>query len=253
MKEFQAKVALVTGGGSGIGRATAVAFAREGAHVVIGNRNVQRGEETVSMIRETGGKASFQRTDVMVAAEVDALVEHAVETCGRLDIAFNNAGIEGDVKPTVIDHTEANFDSVMDVNVKGVWLSMKYEIPQMLKRGGGAIVNCSSVAGVIGFPGIGIYSASKHAVIGLTKAAALEFSAQGIRINAVNPAVIDTEMVDRLAAGMNVKKNDLTTFHPIGRLGRVEEVAEAVLWLCSDKASFVTGHSMMVDGGFTAR
>jgi NAD(P)-dependent dehydrogenase (short-subunit alcohol dehydrogenase family) len=253
MKEFEGKVALVTGGGSGIGRATALAFAREGAQVVIGNRNVERGEETVSMIREAGGTASFQRTDVVVAAEVEALVEHAVKTCGHLDIAFNNAGIEGDVKPTLVDHTEANFDLVMDINVNGVWLSMKYEIPQMLKTGGGAIVNCSSVAGVIGFPGIGIYSASKHAVIGLTKAAALEYSAQGIRVNAVNPAVIDTEMVDRLADGMNMKKEDMTTFHPIGRLGRVEEVAEAVLWLCSDKASFVTGHSMMVDGGFTAR
>jgi NAD(P)-dependent dehydrogenase (short-subunit alcohol dehydrogenase family) len=253
MKEFDGKVALVTGGGSGIGRATAVAFAREGAQVVIGNRNVERGEETVSMIREAGGTASFQRTDVMVAAEVEALVGLAVKTRGRLDVAFNNAGIEGEVKPTLIDQTEANFDAVMGINVKGVWLSMKYEIPQMLKTGGGAIVNCSSVAGVIGFPGIGIYSASKHAVIGLTKAAALEFSAQGIRINAVNPAVIDTEMVDRISAGMNVQKDDLTTFHPIGRLGRVEEVAEAVLWLCSSKASFVTGHSMMVDGGFTAR
>ena len=253
MKEFEGKVALITGGGSGIGRATAMAFAREGAQVVIGNRNIERGEETVSIIRKAGGTASFQRTDVIVPAEVEALVEHAVNTCGRLDIAFNNAGIEGDVKPTLIDQSEANFDSVMDINVKGVWLSMKYEIPQMLKTGGGAIVNCSSVAGVIGFPGIGIYSASKHAVIGLTKAAALEFSAQGIRVNAVNPAVIDTEMADRITDGMNVKKDDLTTFHPIGRLGRVEEVAEAVLWLCSDKASFVTGHSMMVDGGFTAR
>jgi len=250
MKEFEGKVALVTGGGSGIGRATAVAFAREGAQVVIDNRNAQRGEQTVSMIRDAGGTASFQRTDVMVAAEVEALVEHAVTTCGHLDVAFNNAGIEGDVMPTLIDQTEANFDAVMNVNVKGVWLSMKYEIPQMLRTGGGAIVNCSSVAGVIGFPGIGIYSASKHAVVGLTKAAALEFSAQGIRVNAVNPAVIDTEMVDRLADGMNVKKDDLTTFHPIGRLG---QVAEAVLWLCSAKASFVTGHSMMVDGGFTAR
>ena len=244
---------MVTGGGSGIGRATALAFAREGAQVVIGNRNVQRGEETVSMIRDAGGTASFKRTDVLVAAEIKALVDHAVTKCGRLDVAFNNAGIEGEAQPTLVDQTEANFDAVMDVNVKGVWLSMKYEIPQMLKTGGGAIVNCSSVAGVIGFPGIGIYSASKHAVIGLTKAAALEYSAQGIRVNAVNPAVIDTEMVDRLADGMNMKKDDMTTFHPIGRLGRVEEVAEAVLWLCSDKASFVTGHSMMVDGGFTAR
>jgi NAD(P)-dependent dehydrogenase (short-subunit alcohol dehydrogenase family) len=204
------------------------------------------------MIRVAGGTASFRRTDVVVAADVKALVDHAVTTYGRLDIAFNNAGIEGDPRP-LAEQTEANFDAVMDINVKGVWLSMKYEIPRMLEQGGGAIVNCSSVAGVIGFPGIGIYAASKHAVIGLTKVAALEYSAQGIRINAVNPAVIDTEMVDRLADGMNMKKDDLTTFHPIGRIGRVEEVAEAVLWMCSDKASFVTGHSMIVDGGFTAR
>jgi NAD(P)-dependent dehydrogenase (short-subunit alcohol dehydrogenase family) len=253
MKEFKGKVALVTGGGSGIGRATAMAFAREGAQVVIGNRNVQRGEETVAMIRDASGKASFKQTDVLVAAEIEALVDHAVKTYGRLDMAFNNAGIEGEVKPTLVDQTEANFDAVMGVNVKGVWLSMKYEIPRMLEQGGGAIVNCSSVAGVIGFPGIGIYIASKHAVIGLTKTAALEYSAQGIRVNAVNPAVIDTEMVDRLAVGMSIKKDDLTALHPIGRLGRVEEVAEAVLWLCSGKASFVTGHSLIVDGGFTAR
>jgi NAD(P)-dependent dehydrogenase (short-subunit alcohol dehydrogenase family) len=252
MKEFEGKVALITGGGSGIGRATAIAFAREGAKVVIGNRNVQRGEETVSMIRDTGGTASFKRTDVLVSAEIKALVDHAVTTYDRLDLAFNNAGIEGDPRP-LAEQTEANFDAVMGINVKGVWLSMKYEIPRMLEQAGGAIVNCSSVAGVIGFPGIGIYAASKHAVIGLTKVAALEYSAQGIRINAVNPAVIDTEMVDRLADGMNIKKDDLTTFHPIGRLGRVEEVAEAVLWLCSERASFVTGHSLIVDGGFTAR
>jgi NAD(P)-dependent dehydrogenase (short-subunit alcohol dehydrogenase family) len=252
MKDFAGKVALVTGGGSGIGRATALAFAREGAQVVIGNRNVQRGEETVSMIRDAGGTATFKRTDVLVAAEIEALVDHAVTTYGRLDVAFNNAGIEGDVTPTLVEQTEANFDAVMGINVKGVWLSMKYEIPQMLRSGGGAIVNCSSAAGVIGFPGIGIYVASKHAVVGLTKTAALEFSAQGIRVNAVNPAVIDTEMVDRLSEGMKMGKNEMTTFHPIGRIGRVEEVAEAVLWLCSGKASFVTGHSLMVDGGFTA-
>jgi len=251
MKEFDGKVALVTGGGSGIGRATALAFAREGAKVVIVDRNVQRGEETISMIRDAGGTASFRRTDVSVAAEIEALVGYTMTTYGRLDLAFNNAGIEGDVKP-LADQTESNFDAVMDINVKGIWLSMKYEIPRMLEQGGGAIVNSSSVAGVVGFPGIGIYAASKHAVIGLTKTAALEYSPQGIRINAVSPGAIDTEMIDRLADGMNVKKDDLSTLHPIGRIGRVEEVAEAVLWLCSSKASFVTGHSLIVDGGFTA-
>jgi NAD(P)-dependent dehydrogenase (short-subunit alcohol dehydrogenase family) len=252
MKEFDGKVALVTGGGSGIGRATALAFVREGAKVVIADRNAQRGEKIVSTIRDAGGIASFRRTNVSVAAEMEALVDYTMKTYGRLDLAFNNAGIEGDVKP-LVDQTEANFDAVMDINVKGVWLSMKYEIARMLEQGGGAIVNSSSVAGVTGFPGIGIYAASKHAVIGLTKTAALEYSAQGIRINAVNPAAIDTEMIDRLTDGLNMKKEELSTLHPIGRLGRAEEVAEAVLWLCSDRASFVTGHSLMVDGGFTAR
>ena len=251
MKEFDGKVALVTGGGSGIGRATALAFAREGAQVVIGDRNTRRGEETVSLIRNAGGTASFRRTDVLVAADIEALVEHAISEYGGLDLAFNNAGIEGDVRP-LVEQTEANYDTLMDINVKGVWLSMKYEIPRMLERGGGAIVNSSSVAGVIGFPGLGIYIASKHAVIGLTKTAALEYSAQGIRVNAVNPALIDTEMVDRLAAGLNMKKDDLSTLHPIGRIGQVDEVADAVLWLCSGRASFVTGHSLVVDGGFTA-
>lgn len=251
MNEFEGKVALVTGGGSGIGRATALAFAREGAKVVIADRDVQRAEEIVSIIRDAGGAASFRRTDVSVAADVEALVDYTVTTYGRLDLAFNNAGIEGGVKP-LADQTEANFDAVMNVNVKGVWLSMKYEISRMLKQGSGAIVNSSSVAGVVGFPGIGIYAASKHAVIGLTKTAALEYSAHGIRVNAVSPAAIDTEMIDRLADGMNTKKANLAPLHPIGRIGRAEEVAEAVLWLCSSKASFVTGHSLVVDGGFTA-
>src|SRR5437763_4294478 len=168
MKEFEGKVALVTGGGSGIGRATALAFAREGAQVVIGNRNVQRGEETVSMIRDAGWTASFKRTDVLVAAEIEALVDHAVKTYGRLDLAFNNAGVEGELAP-LVEQTEANYDAIMNVNVKGVWLSMKYEIPRILEHGGGAIVNCSSVAGVVGFPNVAIDIASKHAVIGLAK------------------------------------------------------------------------------------
>jgi len=205
------------------------------------------------MIRKAGGEASFKRTDVLVTKDIEALVEHAVKEYGGLDLAFNNAGVEGDVA-SVVDQTEANYNAVMDVNVKGVWLSMKYEIPQMLKRGGGAIVNCSSVAGLIGFPNMAPYFASKHAVIGLTKVAALEYSAQGIRINAVNPAVIDTEMVDRIAAGFGMNKQaDLVPLHPIGRLGRGEEIADAVVWLCSKKSSFVTGHSLVVDGGFTAR
>jgi NAD(P)-dependent dehydrogenase (short-subunit alcohol dehydrogenase family) len=252
MEEFEGKVALVTGGGSGIGRATALAFARQGAQVVIGNRNVQRGEETIAMIRKAGGTATFKRTDVLVAVEIEALVDHAVKTYGGLDLAFNNAGVEGTVAP-IVQQTESDYDAVMDVNVKGVWLSMKYEIPRMLERGGGAIVNCSSVAGLIGFPNMAPYFASKHAVIGLTKVAALEYSAQGIRINAVNPAVIETEMVDRLVEGFSMKKDELIPMHPIGRLGRVEEIAEAVLWLCSRKSSFVTGHSLVVDGGFTAQ
>jgi NAD(P)-dependent dehydrogenase (short-subunit alcohol dehydrogenase family) len=226
MKEFENKVALITGGGSGIGRATALAFAREGAQVVIGNRNVQRGEETVSMIRASGGTATFRRTDVLVAADIEALVNHAIGTYGGLDLAFNNAGIEGDARP-LVEQTEANYD--------------------------GAIVNSSSVAGLVGLPGFGIYVASKHAVIGLTKTAALEYSAQGVRINAVNPAVIDTEMVDRFTEALGSSKEELVPLHPIGRIGRVEEVADAVLWLCSGRASFVTGHSLVVDGGFTAR
>ena len=252
MGEFKGKVALITGGGAGIGRAAALAFAREGAQVVIGDRNVQCGEETVQTIREVGGTASFRRADVSIGPDIEALVNHAMTAFGRLDLAFNNAGIEGKVGP-LTEQTEANYQAVMDINVKGVWLSMKYEIPRMLEHGGGAIVNASSVAGLIGFPGIGIYAASKHAVVGLTKTVALEYSAQGVRINAVNPGLIDTAMADRLAAGVETSKADLAPLHPIGRIGWVEEVVAAVLWLCSARASFVTGHSMIVDGGFTAR
>jgi len=252
MGEFDGRTALVTGGGGGIGKASALAFAREGARVVIGNRNVERGEETVREIRAAGGEATFLRTDVSRGADVEALVDHAMKTYGRLDAAFNNAGIEGDVRP-LIDHSEENYDAVMNVNVKGLWLSMKYEIPRMLENGGGAIVNNSSVAGVIGFPGLGLYVASKHAVNGLTRNAALEYSGQGIRINAVNPAVIETEMAERLTSKIQMPMSDMVPLHPIGRVGRAAEVAEAVIWLCSDRASFVTGHTLMVDGGFTAQ
>lgn len=252
MADFDGKVALVTGGGVGIGRATALALAREGAQVVIGNRNSERGDEVVKAVQDAGGEASFLRTDVESEGDIKALVDHAVSTYGRIDVAFNNAGIEGLVAP-LVDQTDDNFHSVMNINVRGVWLSMKYQIPQMLKSGGGAIVNNSSVAGMIGFGGIGIYSASKHAVMGLTKCAALEYSAQGIRINAVNPGVIDTSMVDRLADSMETEKESLSALHPIGRIGQPDEVANAVLWLCSDKASFVTGIGMAVDGAYTAQ
>ena len=252
MADFDGKIALVTGGGVGIGRATALAFAREGAKVVIGNRNVESGEEVVKAIQGDGGEASFLRTDVLSEDDVQALVEHAVSTYGRLDVAFNNAGVEGLVTP-LADQTDDNYRNVMDINVRGVWLSMKYQIPQMLKSGGGAIVNNSSIAGLIGFPGLGVYCASKHAVMGLTKTAALEYSAQGIRCNTVNPGAIDTSMVDRLAASLEAAKDDLSAMHPIGRMGEADEVANAVLWLCSAKASFVTGTDLCVDGAYTAQ
>jgi NAD(P)-dependent dehydrogenase (short-subunit alcohol dehydrogenase family) len=252
MADFDGKVVMVTGGGVGIGKATALAFAREGAKVVIGNRNVEKGEEVVKAIQDDGGEASFLRTDVLSEEDVQALVEHAVSTYGRLDAAFNNAGVEGLVAPAA-DQTDDNYRYVMDINVRGVWLSMKYQIPQMLKNDGGAIVNNSSIAGLIGFPGLGIYCASKHAVMGLTKGVALEYSAQRIRCNTVNPAVIDTSMSDRLADGLEMGKDDMDAMHPIGRMGEVDEVANAVVWLCSDKASFVTGTNLCVDGGYTAQ
>jgi NAD(P)-dependent dehydrogenase (short-subunit alcohol dehydrogenase family) len=252
MADFNGKVALVTGGGTGIGRATAIAFAREGAKVVFGNRNRETGAAVVKEIEEAGGEASFLRTDVSLEDDVKALVDHAVSQYGRLDVAFNNAGIGGLAGP-IAEQTSANFDDVMGTNVKGVWMSMKYQIQQMLKTGGGAIVNNSSVGGLLGFAGVGIYSASKHAVMGLTKSAALEYSSHGIRVNAVNPAVIRTPMAEGLARGRKIEVDDFAAFHPIGRIGEPHEVAETVLWLCSDKASFVTGTATCVDGGFTVQ
>lgn len=252
MADFNGKVALVTGGGTGIGRATAIAFAREGAKVVFGNRNRETGAAVVKEIEEAGGEASFLRTDVSLEDDVKALVDHAVSQYGRLDVAFNNAGIGGLAGP-IAEQTSENFDDVMGTNVKGVWMSMKYQIQQMLKTGGGAIVNNSSVGGLLGFAGVGIYSASKHAVMGLTKSAALEYSSHGIRVNAVNPAVIRTPMAEGLARGRKIEVDEFAAFHPIGRIGEPHEVAETVLWLCSDKASFVTGTATCVDGGFTVQ
>lgn len=246
---FDGKVALVTGGNSGIGKATAVQFAREGAKVVIAARRIKEGEETVDVIREGGGEAIFVRTDVTRASDVEAMVARTMDVYGRLDSAFNNAGVAGPGR-LPHEHTEDAWDSIIDVNLKGVWLCMKYEIPRMLEQGGGAIVNDSSVAGLIA--GVGIaYVASKHGVIGLTKTAALAYVKEGIRVNAVCPGWIDTPMIDTIFEDPE-RQAGLAARQPMGRLGTPEEVAETVLWLCSDAASLVTGHAMAVDGGILA-
>jgi NAD(P)-dependent dehydrogenase (short-subunit alcohol dehydrogenase family) len=252
MKGIEGKIALVTGGGSGIGRAAALAFAREGAKVVVADVVAEGGRETVQMIKKADGEAIFVKTDVSKAAEVEALINKTVETYGRLDCAFNNAGIEGEQAPTA-ENTEKNWDRVININLKGVWLCMRYEIPQMLKQDGGAIVNTASVAGLVGFQGIAPYVASKHGIAGLTKTAALEYAQSGIRINAVCPGVIHTPMIERFFAGDPNAEDQFIAMEPVGRMGTPEEIAEAVVWLCSDAASFVTGLPMPVDGGFVAQ
>jgi NAD(P)-dependent dehydrogenase (short-subunit alcohol dehydrogenase family) len=252
MSLFKGKIALVTGGTSGIGRTTAIAFAKEGAKVVVTGRREKEGAETIQLVKATGGESFFIKTDVSKEADVRMMVEKVLEAYGRLDYAFNNAGIE-QVPTPLVEQTEEAFDQIININVKGVWLSMKYEIPQMLKNGGGAIVNMASVAGLIGFAGIPIYIASKHAVLGLTKSVALEYAKSGIRINAVSPAAIETDMVDRFVGKEGDARQQLASMHPVGRLGRPEEIADAVIYLCSDKASFITGQSLTVDGGFTAQ
>jgi NAD(P)-dependent dehydrogenase (short-subunit alcohol dehydrogenase family) len=246
------KVALVTGGGSGIGRACALAFAREGAKVVVADVQVRGGEETVQMIKEAGGESIFVKTDVSKTADVEALVKRAVDTYGRLDCAINNAGIEGIIAQTA-DGTEENWNRVININLKGVWLCMKYEIPEMQKQGGGAIVNMASVAGLVGFQGMPAYCASKGGIIQLTKVAALEYAKAGIRVNAVCPGVIRTPMVERVTGGNPEAEAQFTAMEPVGRMGTPEEIAESVVWLCSDAASFVTGHPMVVDGGLVAQ
>jgi NAD(P)-dependent dehydrogenase (short-subunit alcohol dehydrogenase family) len=252
MSEFQGKVAIVTGGTSGIGRAAAVAYAREGARVVVAGRRAAEGEETVRLIRALKGDGIFVATDVSKAAQVKELVDRTMQKFGRLDFAFNNAGIEQEPTP-FLEQDEETYDRVMNINVKGVWLSMKYEIPAMLKTGGGSIVNTSSALGLIAFPDVEIYVASKHAVIGLTKSAAVEFGKQGIRVNAVLPAAIETDMLQRFVGEKAESRAHLTAMHPIGRVGKSEEIADAAIWLSSSKSSFVTGHSLLVDGGFTAQ
>lgn len=253
MAEFEGKVALITGGTSGIGTATAEAFAREGAKVVVTGRREDKGNEVVEKIKQTGGEAIFVKTDVQIAEEIKNMVAQTIETFGRLDFAVNNAGIEQYFKP-LAETSEKVYDMVMDTNVKGVWLSLREEIPAMLKTaGGGAIVNMSSVFGVIGAANGPVYSASKHAVIGLTKSIALEFAKKNIRVNAVLPAAIETPMIDRFTQGEAEALKFFESLHPVGRVGKPAEVADACIWLCSEKSSFVTGSSFRVDGGFTAQ
>ncbi len=249
---FVGKVALVTGAGSGIGRATAIAFAEHGAKVIVGDRNTDGGDDTVEMIRRAGGEATLVLADVSDAAAVEAMVATTVETYGRLDFAFNNAGIEGD-PGSVADGDEAHWDRVIDVNLKGSWLCMRAELKQMLAQGSGVIVNCASIAGLVGFPGSAPYVASKHGVVGLTKAAALEVAETGIRVNAICPGVIATAMVARALGDSPEAIAATNAMQPVGRMGKPEEIASAVLWLCSDGAAFTTGEALVVDGGYVAR
>jgi len=251
MSTFQDKVVLITGGTSGIGRATAVAFAREGASVVITGRRAEEGNRTLELVQAAGREGLFVRADVSKAADVENTLATLLARFGRLDVAFNNAGVE-DIAAPFHEQTVENYDRVMGINVKGLWLSMQAEIRQMLKQGGGAIVNTSSVGGLIAIAGNATYVATKHAVLGFTKGAALEYAKQGIRVNAVAPAAIDTEMVQRFASEQAVR-DQLARSHPMGRIGQPEEVAQAVLWLASPAASFVTGHTLVVDGGYLVK
>jgi NAD(P)-dependent dehydrogenase (short-subunit alcohol dehydrogenase family) len=249
---FQNKVVLITGATSGIGKASALAFGKAGAKVVVSGRREAEGQAVVTEIKAAGGEASFVKADVAVEADVAVLVAKTVATYGRIDIAFNNAGVE--LTGPIVDATEADYRRVFDINVWGVLTSMKHEIPVMLKQGAGVIINTSSVAGQVGMAGASIYVASKHAVEGLTKAAALEYAKQGIRVNAVAPAAIETDMMNRFTGGGNEEAlNYMRSLHPVGRLGRSEEIANAVLFLASDAASFITGTSLNVDGGFLAQ
>ncbi|MEG3959546.1 SDR family oxidoreductase [Microcoleus sp. herbarium2] len=252
MTTFSGKVAVVTGGTSGIGKAAAIALAQAEANVVVAGRRQAEGEETIRQIQAIGGDAFFVATDVSKEADVQALIEKTMARYGRLDIAFNNAGVDQETTP-LPEQTEATYDRIMDINVKGVWLSLKHEIPAMLKNGGGAIVNTTSGLGLVGAVGVPIYVASKHAVEGLTKSVALEYAKQGIRVNAVSPGLIQTEMLDRTVQTNTELMEYFKTTLPMGRIGTPQEVVNAVLWLCSDASSFVTGHSLTVDGGYIAQ
>ena len=265
---FQDKVALVTGAAGGIGRASAMAFARQKAKVVAADIDVKGGQETVELIKGEGAEAVFISVDVTNSREVKSLIDQIVSRYGQLDYAHNNAGIEGK-KATLVEQTEEDWDRLIDINLKGIWLCMKYEIPAMLRNESGAIVNTGSVSSELGLKNYSPYCASKHGIIGLTKTAALEFIKHNIRVNAVCPGLIDTEMISRSIVGETLVDDGITGFfqnlkryvggtmlknkQPSGRMGLAEEVAEAVVWLCSEKASFVNGHALVVDGGLMVK
>jgi NAD(P)-dependent dehydrogenase (short-subunit alcohol dehydrogenase family) len=246
---YTGKVAFVTGAGSGIGRAAVLAFAREGASVVVADVSEQSNQETARMIDELGGRALAVTCDVARVEDVRSALDKTIEAFGRLDIAFNNAGVEENIGTTA-DLKEEEWDRIININLRGIFLCLKYEIPLMLKQGAGAIVNTSSGAGIVGFKGIPAYTASKHGVIGLTKTAALDYAQLNIRVNAVCPGFIDTEMMRRFTGGTSEGRGKVIAMEPMGRMGKPEEIAAAVVWLCSDAASFVTGHALAVDGGF---
>jgi NAD(P)-dependent dehydrogenase (short-subunit alcohol dehydrogenase family) len=252
-RSLEGAVALITGGAAGIGKAAALAFAEQGAKVALADLKVDRGHDVAHAIERAGGQALFVKTDVSHPREVEHLIEKTVGTFGRLDCAFNNAGIEGQLAPTA-ESSEENFDRVIAINLKGLWLCLRQELSQMLRQGGGgAIVNMSSVAGLVGFANLPAYVASKHGVIGLTKSAALEYAKSGIRVNAICPGVIHTEMVDRVTGRDPALEQQFTDLAAMGRMGTPEEIASGAVWLCSPGASFVTGHALTVDGGLVAR
>ena len=248
----EGKVALVTGASSGIGRATAILFAKEGAKVVAADVMVDGGEETVKMIKDAGGEAAFVKCDVSKAADVEASVKFAVDTYGKLDCAHNNAGIDGPTVP-IVDYPEADWDKVIAINLKGVWLGMKYQIPAMLASGGGAIVSTASIAGKVGIANMSAYCSTKWGVNGMTKVAALEYSAAGVRVNSVCPGIIETAMVEQLRQDAPEMIAGFIAATPIAKLGMPDDIAQAVVWLCSDRSGFVTGHNMVVDGGYIAQ
>lgn len=250
-KRLDGKVALVIGGSTGIGRAAAVAFAQAGAKVVVAGRGKDRGKETEELIKQTGMEGLFIETDVSNDSSVRTLIDQTVEKFGRIDAAFNNAGIEGKVAP-IAETTEDDFDAIIGTNLKGVYLGLKYQIPQMLKTGGGVIVNTASIGGVVGFPNTAIYCASKHGVIGLTKTTALELAKSNIRVNAIAPGAVQTGLLNRMSGGEEATQ-EVAHVLPIGRISRSEEIAGAVVWLCSDEASYITGHTLVIDGGFTVQ